>query len=160
MYYVSWEEAVDFCERLSQKENGKYRLPTEAEWEYACRAGTDTRFYYGNDLSYSQLGEYAWYGNNSGSETHPVGQKKPNAFGLYDMHGNVWEWCQDWYGENYYSQRSEVDPKGPDTGTARVLRGGSWFNLPRICRSASRLRLTPGYRFISGGFRVVSLDFK
>jgi len=150
---VSWNDAIEFCNKLNQKERKSYRLPTEAEWEYACRAGSATRFYFGDNDS--MLSDYAWYHENSGNETHPVGQKKPNAFGLYDMHGNVWEWCSDWYDANYYSNSSGVDPQGPASGQIRVLRGGSWFYIPWHCRSANRLRSTPDGRGDGSGFRVV-----
>jgi type 1 glutamine amidotransferase len=112
-------------------------LPTEAEWEYACRAGSNTRFSFGNfDTA---LSVYGWYSNNSANKAHPVGQKKPNAFGLYDMHGNVWEWCSDWYDENYYTSSPSADPTGPEIGGSRVLRGGSWVDFnPKSCRSAGR----------------------
>jgi formylglycine-generating enzyme required for sulfatase activity len=155
---ASWNDAVEFCSRLSQKEGKGYRLPTEAEWEYACRAGSTTRFCYGDrDKS---LGDYAWYRNNSGGRIHPVGQKKPNAFGLYDMHGNVQEWCSDWYDAGYYSQSPVDNPKGPSTGLFRVLRGGDywWLRLPSPCRSASRDRNPPNACGSAIGFRVV-LDF-
>jgi formylglycine-generating enzyme required for sulfatase activity len=146
---VSWDDAQEFIRKLNQMERtDKYRLPAKAEWEYACRAGSTTRYYFGDDEA--ELGKYAWYSNNSDG-THPVGQKKPNAWGLYDMHGNVWEWCQDWYGE--YT-RSVTDPKGPKSGEGRVLRGGSWFNNARGLRSAYRHRLGPGYRDDSIGFRL------
>jgi formylglycine-generating enzyme required for sulfatase activity len=120
--FVTWNDVVEFCKNLSQKEGKTYRLPTEAEWEYACRAGTTTKFSFGDDES--QLGDYAWYDENSGDKTHSVGEKKPNAWGLYDMHGNVWEWCQDWYGS--YRSGSITDPPGSQTGQGRVLRGGCW----------------------------------
>jgi len=148
---VSWDEAVEFCRRLSEKTGKTVRLPTEAEWEYACRAGSKTRFSFGD--SDSALGDYAWYGSNSGGKTHPVGQKKPNPWGLYDMHGNVWEWCADWYGD--YPKGAVTDPQGPAAGTSRVLRGGSWHGNPNDCRSANRNRITPGYRHGDCGFRVV-----
>jgi formylglycine-generating enzyme required for sulfatase activity len=119
---VSWDDAQEFIKKLSAKEGVKYRLPTEAEWEYACRAGSTTKFYFGEDES--KLDEYAWYHNNSDGKTHPVGQKKPNAWGLYDMHGNVWEWCQDWYGADYYKNSPAEDPQGPASAESRVLRGG------------------------------------
>ena len=129
---VSWEDATNYCARLTQREraarlippNSVYRLPTEAEWEYACRAWTSTRFSYGDDPSYMSLAKYAWYLDNSGHTTHPVGQKLPNPWGLYDMHGGLWEWCQDWYGP--YPGGSVIDPQGPATGSYRVFRGGSW----------------------------------
>ena len=152
---VSWNDATEFCRKLSEKDSRVYTLPTEVQWEYACRAGSTTVFSFGN--SESSFGDYAWYLSNSGYKTHPVGQKKPNEFGLYDMHGNVWEWCRDWYGDDYYSNSSGIDPQGPDTGTARVLRGGSWSNDPKGCRSAFRLRITPVNSGDHLGFRVVML---
>jgi formylglycine-generating enzyme required for sulfatase activity len=155
---VSWADAVRFCRKLSSRENKTYRLPTEAEWEYACRAGTQARFCFGDDES--SLDAYAWYADNSDYKTHPVGQKQANAFDLYDMHGNVREWCSDWYDENYYSQSPSSDPQGPDTGSSRVLRGGSWFFNPRRCRSADRDGLPPVCRSNLSGFRVVLLDFQ
>jgi formylglycine-generating enzyme required for sulfatase activity len=136
--WVSWHNAVDFCNWLSEKEGREYRLPTEAEWEYSCRAGKPpTRYCYGDDDA--QLDEYAWYDINSGGRTHPVGQKKPNDWGLYDMHGNAWEWCQDLYDPNYYKNSDVKDPKGPpgDRGVA-VQRGGSWDYGSMVCRSAFR----------------------
>jgi formylglycine-generating enzyme required for sulfatase activity len=144
---VSWDDVQTFLLRLNEKSsNYFYRLPTEAEWEYACRAGT-TGDYAGN------IESLAWYRNNSGNTTHPVGQKSPNAWGLYDMHGNVWEWCQDWY-EAYTSGEVE-DPKGASTGSTRVLRGGSWTRPPASLQSARRSGFAPGTRNNSLGFRLV-----
>ena len=117
-------------------------MPTEAQWEYACRAGSTTRYCFGDDES--GLGEYAWYGENSGDKTHPVGEKKPNAWGLYDMHGNVWEWCADWYDGGYYAQSPTDDPTGPATGSFRVVRGGGWHYAAGCCRSAYRHGTRPG----------------
>jgi formylglycine-generating enzyme required for sulfatase activity len=150
---VSWNDATEFCKKLSEKTRQTVRLPTEAEWEYACRAGTKTAFSFGD--TDTGLGDYAWYSGNSGSTTHPVGQKKPNAWGLYDMHGNVWEWCADWYGD--YAKGAATDPQGPASGTSRVLRGGSWYGDPTHCRSAYRYNdfVIPVSRFIICGFRVV-----
>jgi formylglycine-generating enzyme required for sulfatase activity len=148
---VSWNQAVEFCRRLSQKTGLQFRLPTEAEWEYAARAGTTTEYSFGDDVK--QLGAYAWYYENSGSKTHPVGKKLPNRFGLFDMHGNVWEWCQDWYGN--YSSADQVNPTGPRSGQYRVLRGGSWYANEAGCRSAYRARNVPGDRGLNIGFRVV-----
>ncbi len=152
---VSWNDAAEFLEKLSEGEERNYRLPTEAEWEYAARAGTTTAYYFGDDAG--RLGDYAWHSGSS--RTHPVGQKTPNAWGLYDMHGNVCEWCSDWYQDSYRGL-PETDPTGPNTGTSRVLRGGSWLNDPGGCRSASRVRGAPGSRLSGGslGFRLV-LDF-
>ena len=153
---VSWNDAVEFCKQLSAKTGYNFRLPTEAEWEYACRAGTNTEYSFGDDEK--QLGEYAWYNGNSGDKTHPVGTRKQNPFGLFDMHGNVWEWCSDWYGENYYNQLSKqgvaVNPQGPATGKQRVVRGGSWGSFVNL-RSAYRVRFSPGVINDLVGFRVV-----
>ena len=152
--YVDWADAVSFCGKLSAKIGKTVRLPTEAEWEYACRAGSKTRFSFGDREG--DLKDHAWYVKNSDGKTHAVGQKEPNAWGLYDMHGNVWEWCADWYGEvTYVPGASAVDPKGPESGEYRVLRGGSWCNYPAFCRSAYRNRGLPGHRDSNHGFRVV-----
>jgi formylglycine-generating enzyme required for sulfatase activity len=146
---VSWEDAQQFIQKLNSRSSKYiYRLPTEAEWEYACRAGSE------GDYS-GDLGSMAWYGENAGGNTHPVGQKQANAWGLHDMHGNVYEWCQDWYGDKYYASSSSADPKGPDTGSARVLRGGSWNFDAAFCRSAFRHWFTPGNRYGSLGFRLL-----
>ncbi len=175
---VTWYEVVEFCNKLSEMEgldkcysgsgtsivcdwdaNG-YRLPTEAEWEYACKAGTTTDFYSGSLTSSADctpidanLDKIGWYCGNEGTKTREVGKKEPNAFGLYDMSGNVWEWCWDWYGS--YSSSSETDPKGLTTGSYRVRRGGGWFTDPGDCRSANRHRDYPSNRYFSMGFRVV-----
>jgi formylglycine-generating enzyme required for sulfatase activity len=149
---VSWEDAVAFCEWLSQKEGKKYRLPTEAEWEYSCRAHTKTRFHSGEDeASLKKVANY-W---ESGPNSIPVGTLEANAFGLHDMHGNVWEWCQDWYATDY-NTGDKQDPQGPSAGAARVLRGGSWRNQAFWCRAAAREAIQvadPGNDII--GFRVV-----
>jgi formylglycine-generating enzyme required for sulfatase activity len=153
---VSWNDAQAFCRKLSQITGKTYRLPTEAEWEYACRAGTTTRFYFGDDAN--QLGDYAWYYGNSQGTTHPVGQKKPNAWGLYDMSGNVWEWCEDdWY-DNYIGAPTDgsawITNNNDNDYDYRIPRGGSWYNIPNLCRSAFR---NYNYRrlFFNVGFRVV-----
>ena len=152
---VSWDDAVEFCRKLSElpaeKQAGYvYRLPTEAEWEYACRAGTTTEYSFGD--SESELGAYAWYGQNSGRTTHPVGQKKPNAWGLYDMHGNVHEHCQDWYGD--HPSGSVTDPTGSASGNTRVLRGGHYSSSP--FPAAKRVRGdSPEYGYNYLGFRLV-----
>ncbi len=162
--YVSWYDAVAFCRSLSAKTGRKVRLPTEAQWEYACRAGTTTPFSTGQTISADQANYVGWetYGNGrtgvNRNKTTPVGSFPPNAFGLYDMHGNVWEWCSDFYGENYYANANPVDPKGPNTGEYRVLRGGSWIDHPRNCRSANRSVISPDFRIYFRGFRV-SVDF-
>jgi len=154
---VSWASAVEFCKKLSRKEGKRYRLPTEAEWEYACRAGTITRFHYGSDLAYSRLGEYAWYDDNSGEKTHKVGKKKPNPWGLYDMYGNISEWCQDWWDLTYYSESPSVDPPGPSSGEEHVYRGGAWLTGAYHCRSAMRFDETVNawWRNHACGIRVV-----
>ncbi|MBE6425302.1 MAG: hypothetical protein E7029_04825 [Planctomycetaceae bacterium] len=149
MYFVSWEECRSFCEKLSEKLGLTVSLPTEAQWEYACRAGT-TGAYAGD------LGEMGWYDEDWGTgSTHPVGQKKPNAWGLYDMHGNVYEWCQDWYDDDYYAESPTSDPIGPANGSSRVIRGGGWRDYARHCRSASRNGTAPDNRFNDRGFRPV-----
>jgi len=158
---VYWVDATNYCARLTSRERGAgripsgyvYRLPTEAEWEYVCRAGTSTRFSHGNDTGYLELGNYAWYNVNSGNTTHPVGGKGANPWGLYDMHGNVWEWCQDWYGG--YPGGVVSDPTGPASGSDRVFRGGGWTSDGRYCRSAPRKWLSPTSRINFIGFRVV-----
>ncbi|MBI5724250.1 MAG: formylglycine-generating enzyme family protein [Planctomycetes bacterium] len=153
---VTWNEAVKFCEKLSQKTGKAVRLPTEAEWEYACRAGSNTRFCYGD--GYEELGDYAWYRKNSEAELHPVGRKKANAWGLHDMHGNVREWCADWYAISYADEKTE-NPQGPDDGAERVVRGGSWGGNEIVCRSATRHKMQPQVRNSVIGFRVV-VDLK
>jgi formylglycine-generating enzyme required for sulfatase activity len=148
---VCWDDATEFCKELSETTRQAVRLPTEAEWEYACRAGTTTRFSFGDDISV--LGDYAWHRANGGTP-HPVGQKKPNPWGLFDMHGNVWEWCADWFVE--YTKEEATDPQGPVSGEYRVLRGGDWFTLSEYCRSASRINVPPDdSRRNLYGFRVV-----
>jgi len=150
---VSWDDAQAFCKRLTEQTKQAVRLPTEAEWEYACRAGTTSTYHSGD--TEADLARVGWYYANSTNTTHPVGQKEPNAFGLYDMHGNVWQWCQDWYGENYYGKSEAENPQGPAQGAYRVLRGGSWYRHPLFCRSANRYRYYPVNRYIIIGFRVV-----
>ena len=155
---VSWNDANEFCRRLSQMDGKHYRLPTEAEWEYACRAGTTTAFN-NRQNGLTTIRPICWCSDNgilgSARQTKPVGSCKPNAWGLYDMSGNVWEWCQDWYDENYYSQSPSVDPQGPSSGSTRVLRGGSWYDTPKDCRSARRNCLKPDNSRDKIGFRVV-----
>lgn len=146
---VSWREAVEFCDKLSRKEGRVYRLPTEAEWEYACRAGVG-----GPIAGTGRLDDMGWYEANSDQSTHPVGSKQPNAWGLYDMHGNVSEWCSDTYGADY-PLREVVDPAGTVDGIYRVIRGGSWRHFPPACRSAARNSAPPAYQLRETGFRVV-----
>ena len=165
---VSWFDAIDFCNQLSRLEgltpyyrcdgddvavvrSAAYRLPTEAEWEYACRAGTMTKWSFGDDAS--QLRDYAWFDENAAESTHPVGQRKPNPWGLHDMHGNVYEWCWDWHEGAFYQQSPSADPTGPTKGEYRVLRGGSFNNQAGDVRSAFRLRTIPTNRFNVVGFR-------
>ena len=149
---VSWNDAEAFCEWLGRKEGKKYRLPTEAEWEYACRAGTQTKWSFGDDEN--DLGDHAWFGSISNVLTHAVGKKRPNAWGLSDMHGNAPVWCQDWYDGGYYAKSPVDDPTGPATGTVRVTRGSGWSSQAWNCRSACRGCQGPGDRWMDLGFRV------
>jgi formylglycine-generating enzyme required for sulfatase activity len=151
---VSWNDAQEFIARLSQMEgHERYRLPTEAEWEYAARAGTETAYSFGNNKA--DLGRYAWHGEDFASGgTHPVGTKEPNPWGLYDVHGNAWEWVQDWFDPAYYARSPAIDPKGPEQGAKRVVRGGSWHVTATSWRTAFRRDYEPDYRGISIGFRV------
>jgi formylglycine-generating enzyme required for sulfatase activity len=185
--YVSWNDATAFCAWLSKQEGRTYRLPTEAEWEYACRAGTSTRYHCGSDpeelVHYAntpdadraalyprkQVNTYDADGHESGKQipypflkghdgyawTAPVGRFRPNGFGLFDMHGNSWEWCSDWFDEHYYEQSPRDDPQGPPTGTIRVSRGGGFDNGPETLRCARRDGGTPESRDCHDGFRVV-----
>ena len=170
---VSWEDARAYCAWLGEQTGEIYTLPTEAEWEYACRAGSASRYGFGDDER--ALGDYAWYNANAGSRLHPVGGKQPNDWGLRDMHGNVWEWCADWYGADYYRQLAESaatdasireqpareheqpasdNPTGPESGSNRVVRGGSWSSVAGNCRSACRVGFVPGHRNFFLGFRL------
>ena len=149
---VSWNDCQEFITKLNQMGQGTFRLPTEAEWEYACRAGTTERFYWGDDPNYTQIKEYAWYWDNSNDGTKEVGTKLPNQWGLFDMSGNVWEWCQDWYGN--YPTTPVIDPTGTNSGEYRVLRGGGWNDGARGCRSTIRDDYIPGYRYYVIGVRV------
>jgi formylglycine-generating enzyme required for sulfatase activity len=155
--YISWDDAVEYCKKLSEAEGKTYRLPTDAEWEYACRAGTETAWSFGE--AENKLGDYAWQYKNAADidkkYAHQVGLKKPNAFGLYDMYGNVYEWCHDHYEEDYYKQSPENDPAGPSSGSSRVLRGGSWPDYTRDSRSADRLGGGAVRRDFRHGFRLV-----
>jgi formylglycine-generating enzyme required for sulfatase activity len=151
---VSWEDIQVFIQRLNKKEgHDRYRLPTEAEWEYAARAGTTSVYSFGDEAA--DLARYAWYERNSaGGEASPVGQKKPNAWGLYDMHGNVWEWVQDWYLDIYYSSSPSSDPIGPSSGWDRVCRGGNLDMIAELCRAAVRFHPAPVNRVDGLGFRL------
>jgi formylglycine-generating enzyme required for sulfatase activity len=153
---VTWQRAVEFCRRLSEKTGRRARLPTEAEWEYACRAGSQARFCFGDDDK--KLGDYAWYADNSknaegtGVWIQPVGRKKPNAWGLYDMHGNQGEWCADWLGP--YTAASVVDPRGQEIDRSRAVRGGTTAP-PEFCRSAARMQTGADSSSPFTGFRVL-----
>ncbi len=166
---VSWLDAVAFCEWLGRKEGAAYRLPTEAEWEYACRAGTTTRYWCGND--HQRLAEvanvadaaakarfpdwkYTLTANDGYVFTSPVGSFRPNPFGLYDMHGNAFQWCADRYDAKYYDESPAEDPQGPDLGNLRVVRGVSWFGRPSAARSAARNKFVPDFRSDLLGFRI------
>ena len=163
--HVSWNDASACCQWLSKKQNQAFRLPTEAEWEYACRAGTTTPFNTGANLTTDQAnydGDYPYPENPKGKyieKTSPVGSYPPNGWGLYDLHGNVWEWCLDWFDEKYYDECKRhgiaENPPGPETGLGRVLRGGSWIGDARYCRSADRSFGRPSHRDGLIGFRLV-----
>jgi sulfatase modifying factor 1 len=168
---ITWGDAREFCRWLGRREGQSYRLPTEAEWEYACRAGTTTRYYCGDDPEalaaagniydaasrevFPAWGEYALAARDGFPFTAPVGRFRPNAFGLYDMHGNVWEWCSDRYGEDYYRKSPVEDPRGPEKGGRRVRRGGAWHTWPLYARAAFRNYNTPESRYLNLGMRVV-----
>jgi formylglycine-generating enzyme required for sulfatase activity len=157
--YISWEDVQEFTKRVNRSEGTQvYRLPTEAEWEYACRAGTTTRWSFGDHER--QLKDYAWYRNNAWDidekYAHAVGTKLPNPWGLYDMHGNVWEWTMDWYSKSYYNSSPGRDPSGPTMGSGRVVRGGSFSNYFALnTRSANRNYYGPSYRNNSLGARLL-----
>ena len=148
---VSWNDCQEFVKKLNQLTGLKFALPTEAQWEYAARGGNKSKGY--KYSGSNKIGDVAWYYDNSGSKTHSVGTKVPNELGLYDMSGNVWEWCSDWYGA--YSRRAQTNPVGPSSGSSRVLRGGGWYDDARICRVSYRYYYDPSCRYPTGGFRVV-----
>jgi formylglycine-generating enzyme required for sulfatase activity len=152
VHNVTWNDAAAFCKWLSEKEGETTQLPTEAQWEYACRAGTTRAWHSGDDEG--ALKDHAWFAFTTDRKSHPVGQKKSNPWGLYDMHGNVWEWCADWYDKDYYAGSPSDDPRGPSSGSRRVLRGGGWVDRPWDCRSSFRAGLSPEFRGDSLGFRV------
>jgi len=150
---VRWTDAIAYCRWKSEREGQTYRLPTEAEWEYACRAGSTGKYCFGDDEAL--FTEYAWYANNSEGVTHDVGTKKPNAWGLYDMHGNVWEWCSDHYADTYMDTPRDGTMCKTDSKKGRVLRGGSWKGIIENCRSSSRINLGSEGRNYFVGFRVL-----
>ncbi len=165
---VRWSDAVRFCNKRSTLEGlapcydletwqcnfeaGGYRLPTEAEWEYACRAGTQGAYASGNDSS--KLADYAWFDKNSGGHPQPVGTKKPNAWGLYDMCGNLWQWCNDFYQVDYYQQSRKDDPRGPKTGETKIVRGGCWKSSADSCKAGYRYNENPGYADVCFGYDI------
>jgi len=149
---ISWVDCQDFIKKLREKDKKGYRLPTEAEWEYACRAGTTTRFFFGDTISSKQANFGKFKKGESPLRTTPVGSFPANAWGFHDMHGNVWQWCQDWFGE--YPQKDVVDPQGPENGGERVIRGGSFTDLPQHLRSANRHKYEPSGRDHVVGFRL------
>lgn len=152
---VSWDDAAGFCSKLSQKSGRRYGLPTEAQWEYACRAGSGGAYSFGD--SAEGLTTFAWYSRNADETTHEVGTRSPNAWNLYDMHGNVWEWCSDWHSADTYAQSAGKNPAGPAFGSLRVLRGGSWYHYPQNLRAAYRFKAAPTTRNMYVGFRVARI---
>lgn len=150
---ISWHDVEQFLIAFNARGLGRFRLPTEAEWEYAARAGGASRFPWGDDAEYRELEDHAWFYPRAEGRSHPVGSKLPNPYGLHDMFGGVWEWCDDWFGT--YESAAAIDPLGPSAGTARVIRGGSWFNEPEALRSANRHRHEPHSRQTNIGFRLV-----
>jgi len=151
---VDWGDVQGFIQRLNARSGKKYRLPTEAEWEYAARSGGKSEKWPGTS-SENDLGRYAWFVRNSESKTHPVGKKSPNSLGLYDMSGNVWEWCHDWYDPAYYKGSPRNNPGGPEKGQSKVIRGGSYVNAPRDARASTRYWFGPRNHYLYVGFRLV-----
>lgn len=151
---VSWDDCQEFIKKLNQLTGNEFRLPTEAEWEYAARGGKYSKDYVYKYSGSNDAYEVAWYYDNSGDETHPVKTKKANKLGLYDMSGNVWEWCNDWYNENYYRNSPQTNPTGPSEGEFRVLRGGGWDYYDRDVHVSSRGACDPDLRFIDIGLRL------
>jgi formylglycine-generating enzyme required for sulfatase activity len=153
---VCWEDCQALLKKLNEKlaaSDVTFSLPTEAEWEYACHAGSNSQYAFGD--SDAMLADYGWFEGNADGRTHPVGEKKPNAWGLYDMQGNVWEWCADWYDGDYYKTSPAVDPSGPASGASRVLRGGSWGDPAPYCRASYRYCLPPWFCVYSYGVRLI-----
>ncbi|MFA6011332.1 MAG: SUMF1/EgtB/PvdO family nonheme iron enzyme [Desulfobacteraceae bacterium] len=150
---VSWEDVQGYIEWLNRVTGKKYSLPTEAQWEYAARAGSKTKYFFGSNEN--QIADYAWFWGNSSKQTQAIGTRKPNAWGLYDMHGNVWEWCKDW--KSTYTLAESTNPAGPSLSKDRTARGGSWYNAAWLCRTSIRSGFVPGYRNNSLGFRLVLL---
>jgi formylglycine-generating enzyme required for sulfatase activity len=151
---VTWKDVIEFIGKFNHVTKRNHRLPTEAEWEYAARSGGRDEKWAGTGNE-AELAGYAWYSKNSGFKPHPVGQKRPNGSGIYDMTGNVWQWVEDWYGEGYYSSGRKNNPKGPGNGQFRVLRGGSWYYNAKDVRSSARFHGDPAFRSNDFGFRLV-----
>lgn len=154
MEKVNWDDCQSFIAKLNELTGKKFRLPTEAEWEYAARGGSKGEGYYVFSGS-NVIASVAWYDDNSDSKTHAVGTKQANGLGLFDMSGNVWEWCSDWYGSDYYAASPKTDPQGPATGTNRVVRGGSYYSLMNRCRVSHRGYDGPDNRDDNTGLRLV-----